>query len=177
MPETEPSSVKDSTLTVTNNNNKQLAIASYGDLASPRSNGGESTNRLQAVSPTPSIFSNNSKVGNGVTNPSLTSSIALHKLDPLCLRSYCCCFGRKKKQLPLTPTSTGQQQQGKRNSANTTLPEKSEWKLGWLRFQEKVKKLVEHKWFDSCVLFLILSSSFVLVSPSCLIPSRYKKVG
>lgn len=118
--------------------------------------------RHLAVSPTPSIFSNSLLNG---TPASFTSSSALHKLSPFCPKSYCCCFGGSDKQ---TPSATAQNvppnTQKHKRSSSTTEPVKSEWKLRWLKFQGKVKEFVENKWFDSFILLLILSSSFVLVS-------------
>ncbi|XP_066925644.1 sodium channel protein 1 brain-like isoform X3 [Clytia hemisphaerica] len=146
----------------TKSNNNTLTIANFNELTSPTN--GSISGRHMALSPTPSIFSNHSKL-NGTT-ASIASSVALHKLDPLCPKTYCCCFGRKNQNSTTTPG--GQQ----KRPSSSALPGKSEWKMVWMRFQGKVKKLVEHKWFDSFILLLILSSSFVLVFEDIRLPER-----
>ena len=140
-------------------NNNTLTINPSGEATSPV-NG--AAGRHLAVSPTPSIFSNNLLNG---TPASFTSSNALHKLNPFCPTSVCCCFGGRDKQASTATTQNVLQntRKNKRSSSTTAPPVKSEWKLRWLKFQEKVKGFVENKWFDSFILLLILSSSFVLV--------------
>lgn len=99
-----------------------------------------------------------------IHHQSVTST--LHKVNPLCAKSFCCCCLSKTDDVVSDDNTT----------ATTSLSgckEKCTCCKHWESFRGKVKVFIENKWFDNGILVLIFASSIVLVSSYSLFRLRF----